>query len=139
MILFKHSTAMNKPIYHYPAHLLIFFIVIALEAGCKNASSDDVWIETKDVAFIADKGTPENGKQYLEIIYENIGTDALRKIKYQLITRTGSKIDTIEKIIIPETVFKPKDKHLVQRSIGEQPATFDEVHIGKIWVVKDTK
>ena len=85
------------------------------------------------------KSDPENGKQYLNVIYENIGSDAYRKIKYQLIMRTGTKTDTVVNTIIPETVFKPKEKHLVPRYIGEPEAKFDEVKVGKVWVVKDSK
>jgi hypothetical protein len=121
--------------------LLTPFFVVLLCAGvvtsCKKGSSDDAWVETKDVTFIVDKSNPENGKQYLEVIYENAGSYSVHKIKYQLITRTGGKIDTVEKIIVPDEIFKPKDRHLVPRAIGEPPATFDEVHVGKVWVVKD--
>jgi hypothetical protein len=117
----------------------VLLSVLFLNSCKKDLDSGDNWAETKDVAIIADKSNPENGKQYLEIIYENIGNDAIRKIKYQLIERTGTKTDTVENTIIPETVFMPKEKHLVPRHIGEEPATFDDVKIGKIWVVKDGK
>jgi hypothetical protein len=126
---------MKTHTYLIPLIAAMFFAFCSVD--CKKDSSSDNWTETKDVAIIADKANPENGKQYLEIIYENIGSDTYRKIKYQLISRTGAKTDTVEKTIIPETVFKPKEKHLVPRAIGEQPATFDEVKVGKIWVVKD--
>jgi hypothetical protein len=121
-------------------HSLSLFTAIfclAIASGCKKESGYDTWIESKEISIIADKSTPENGKQYLEVIYENVGSDTVRKIKYQLITRTGVKTDTVEKTIIPETVFPPRAKHLVPKPIGELPATWDEVHIGKIWVVKD--
>jgi len=139
MISFKHSTSMETHRHYYSVYVVIFIVVSIFGVACKKGSSDDPWVETRDIAFIADKSTPENGKQYLEIIYENVGADAFRKIKYQLITRTGSKIDTVEKTIIPETVFMPKERHLVPRAIGELPATFDEVHVGKVWAVKDSK
>jgi len=113
---------------------LIFCLTIA--SGCKKESDYDAWVESRDVLIIADKSSPENGKQYLEVIYENVGSDTIRKIKYQLITRTGAKSDTVEKIIIPEKVFVPRDKHLVPKPIGELPATWDEVRVGKIWIVK---
>jgi len=122
-------------------HIYLLSLVISgiFVAGCKKEAGDDNWVETHDISIIADKSNPENGKQYLEVIYENLGSDTYRKIKYQLITRTGTKTDTTEKVIIPETVISPKAKHLVTRPIGEKPASFDEVKVGQIWVVKDEK
>jgi hypothetical protein len=117
----------------------VFFCVILVLSGCKKADDTDSWSETNDVSINAYKSDPENGKRYLNIIYENSGTETFRKIKYQLFIRTGTKIDTIEKIIIPTTVLFPKDRRLVPRNIGEQEAKWDEVKVGKVWVVKDTK
>jgi hypothetical protein len=139
MISFKYSTAMETQKKHFSAYLILLIALVTFVFGCKKGYTDDAWVETRDVSIVADKSSPENGKQYLEVIYENIGSVSFRKIKYELIMRTGAKIDTVIKTIIPELVFKPKDKHLVPRAIGELPATFDDVRIGKVWVIEDTK
>ncbi|MFI5263220.1 MAG: hypothetical protein ACHQM6_01755 [Candidatus Kapaibacterium sp.] len=125
----------------YYLRVTIAFIIILLTGiiSCKKASDDEVWVETSDIVIQPYKSDPVDGKQYLDVIYENVGHDTYRKIKYQLIRRTGTKIDTTERIILPETVFVPKDKHLVPRHIGQSVATFDEVKAGKVWGVVDTK
>lgn len=102
---------------------------------CKN-DSGDTWVETKEVTITPYKSDPENGKQYLDIIYENASQSTIRRIKVELLERTGSKVDTVVKMITPTEIFKPKDRHLVKRPIGESPATFDEVTVGKVWIVK---
>ena len=118
--------------------LCIVFISLT---GCKKEADTDNWEETKDVAIIAYKSEPDpvTKKVYLNIIYENIGKDTYRKIKYRVVTRTGTKIDSVENTIIPTTVFGPKDKRLVPRHIGEEEAKFDDVRLAKVWVVKDEK
>jgi hypothetical protein len=113
-------------------------ILVSVE-GCKKASDDEVWIETRDVVIQPYKSDPKDGKQYLDVIYENVGSDTYRKIKYQLIRRTGTTVDTTERIILPETVFLPTEKRLVPRHIGQSPVTFDEVKAGKVWGIIDTK
>lgn len=122
----------------YPLIIWAAFLCILLPGiiACKKEADADAWTETKDVIILAYK-TPENGKNYLNIIYENVGHDTYRKIKYQLFIRTGTKIDTVEKVIIPPTVFQPKERKLVPRHIGEEPVTFDEVKAGQVWAIKD--
>jgi hypothetical protein len=117
-----------------------FFCIILLSlSACKKSGDTDQWTESTDVNILAYKSDPENGKRYLNIIYENVGHETYRKIKYELFLHAGAKADTIEKIIIPTTVLGPKDRRLVARNIGEEEAKWDEVKVGKIWVVKDGK
>ncbi len=111
--------------------LLSFFAI----TGC-NKGDNDNWVETKDVSVMAYKSDPENGKQYLDVIYENSGTYNISKVKVELVTYKGTQVDTVVKVITPTEVLKPKDKHLAKRPIGEQPATFDEVKVGRVWIVK---
>jgi hypothetical protein len=128
-------------LHKYPVTVRTAFICIILSGigGCKKSGDDEVWVETKDIVIMAYKSDPVDGKQYLDVIYENVGNDTYRKIKYQLIRRTGTTMDTTERIILPETVFQPKERRLVPRHIGQSPATFDEVKAGKVWGVIDTK
>ncbi|MEI8134394.1 MAG: hypothetical protein WCH46_04840 [bacterium] len=119
--------------------VIVIVFIYTFSTGCKKEAYVEPWVETKDVGILAYKSDPENGKQYLEVIYENNGHDSYRKLKYQLLMRTGNKIDTVEKMITPETIFGPKQRHLVPRAIGETPATFDEVKVGKIWAVPEGK
>lgn len=131
---------MNTQKYSLPVLSVCIWMVLMSIEGCKNDSgSSDAWVESRDVSIMAYKSDPKDGKQFLDVIYENIGSDTYRKIKYQLFTRTGTTLDTIEKTIIPETVFKPKDRRLVPRHIGQEEAKFDEVKAGKVWVVLDSK
>ncbi len=122
------------------AFLCIFFVSLT---GCKKEAETDDWQETKDVAIMAYKSEPDpvTKKEYLNIIYENIGNDTYSKIKYRVITRTGTKMDTIENTIIPTTVLGPKlnNRRLVPRHIGEEEAKFDEVRVAKVWVVKEVQ
>jgi hypothetical protein len=133
------STAMNTHKYSIRILTASICIVLTTIGGCKKAGDDEVWVETKDVVVMPYKSDPENGKQYLDIIYENTGNDTYHKIKFQLIRRYGVKFDTVERIIVPETVFLPKEKHLLPRHIGQSAATFDEVKAGKVWGVIDEK
>ena len=118
----------------YATMLSCFFFLLI---GCKKEADIDPWVTTDNITIIPYKSDPENGKQYLNVIYENNGPDTYRKIKCQLITRTGTKFDTIEKTIVPPIIVKPRDKNLVPRQIGEETVSFDEVKAGKVWVVKD--
>jgi len=128
---------MNTHTYYLRAAIAFIVILITGITGCKKAADDEVWVETRDVVIQPYKSDPIDGKQYLDVIYENVGHDTYRKIKYQLIRRTGTHIDTTERIILPETVFAPKDKHLVPRHIGQSVVTFDEVKAGKVWAILD--
>ena len=130
---------MNTPFYPQAVRTAFICIILMGIAGCKKSDDDEVWVETRDVVIQPYKSDPVDGKQYLEVIYENVGHDTYRKIKYQLIRRTGTQWDTTERIILPETVFQPKDKHLVPRHIGQSTAAFDEVKAGKVWGVIDKK
>ena len=117
--------------------LICFTLICAV--GCNKEADTDAWQETKDIVIIAYKSDPDpvTHKEYLNIIYENIGKDTYQNIKYEVFLRTGTKTDTLVNTILPTTVFVPKDKRLVPRHIGEEEAKFDEVKVGKIWVVKD--
>ncbi len=117
----------------------ILSLVISLSAVLMSCGKhdDDHWIESKDVAIIAYKSDPENGKQYLDVIYENLTTVNISKIKVLLVETKGTKVDTVERIIIPENIFKPKDRHLAKRPIGAPEATFDNIAVAKVWYVKE--
>ncbi len=130
---------MNTQVYPLTIRAAIICIILTGIGGCKKSADDEIWVETKDIVITTYKSDPKDGKQFLEVMYENIGKDKYSKIKYQLIRRTGSMIDTSERIILPETVFLPKEKHLVPRHIGQTPAAFDEVKAGKVWGVIDNK
>lgn len=116
--------------------VISFLLGVLCLAACGKAM-DDPWVETKDIAITAYKSDPENGKQYLEIIYENNGKDNIRKLKIELLERHGSKVDTVTREITPEMIVHPKDRHLAKRPIGEPVATFDVVDVGRVWYVKE--
>lgn len=117
----------------------ILSLILSLSAVLMACGKQDNehWVESKEVAINAYKSDPENGKQYLDVIYENLTTYNISKIKVQLVETTGSKVDTVERIIIPENVFKPKDRHLAKRPIGAGVATFDNIAVAKVWYVKE--
>ncbi len=114
--------------------VLLFIAVFGISCG---HADDDPWELSKDIPITAYKGDPENGKQYLEVIYENASKFNIRKLKIEIIERTGSKFDTIMKEITPEQILHPKDRHLAKRPVGEPVATFDEVKVGRVWIVKE--
>ncbi|MEP7235878.1 MAG: hypothetical protein ABI778_11345 [Ignavibacteriota bacterium] len=130
---------MNTYTLSLPYRFLGIFLALTILGSCTKGGDSDEWVESRDVVILPYKSDPKDGKQYLDVIYENVGHDTYRKLKFQLITRTGEKLDTIEKTIIPETVFAPKDKRLNPRHIGQEEATFDEVKPGMVWVVLDKK
>lgn len=115
--------------------IVVLLFVSLVFAACNKTDSEN-WVETREITITAYKSDPENGKQYLDVIYENGTQGNVRKIKVELFERTGSKVDTVVKTIEPTEVLKPKDRHLVKRPIGEAPATFDEVTVGKVWIAK---
>jgi len=139
MFSFTLTITMNAHRYPLTAQAAFICIILASIGSCRKAGDDEVWTETKDILIVPYKSDPEDGKQYLDIIYENVGNDTYRKIKFQLFRRTGTRIDTTERIILPETIFLPKEKRLVPRHIGQSPVTFDEVKAGKVWGIIDTK
>ncbi len=112
-------------------------ILAALGVMACGSAMDDNWVLTKDISVTPYKSDPENGKQYLDVIFENGGKDNIRKLKIELLERTGSKIDTLTREIIPTEIVHPKDRHLAKRPLGEPPATFDEVMVGRVWIVKE--
>jgi hypothetical protein len=115
--------------------IVVLLFISLVFAACNKTDSEN-WVETREITITAYKSDPENGKQYLDVIYEN-GTQAnVRKIKVELLERTGSKTVADTMTITPTEIFKPKDRHLRKRPIGETPATFDEVSVGKVWIVK---
>ncbi len=118
------------------ARASIVIIACASLFGCKKEAAEEKWVTSPGLTVTAMK-TEENGKPYINIIYENFGADTVRKIKYQLFQHKGSKWDTTEKIIDLPSVLKPKDRHLVPRAIGEEPTTADEIGTGKVWVIKN--
>ncbi len=81
----------------------------------------------------------DNGKPYLTVFYENFGNDTIRRIRYQLISVTQGKVDTELREIDPPVLLRPKDRHVVPRAIGQDTLAADEVHVGQVWVVKETK
>lgn len=115
---------------------IVLLILAGLVISC-GRSNDDPWVLTKDINITAYKSDPENGKQYLDVIYENATPFNVRKLKIELLERTGTKIDTVFKEITPEQILHPKDRHLAKRPVGEPIATFDEVSVGRVWLVKE--
>jgi hypothetical protein len=115
---------------------IVVLLFVSLTIAACNKGDSDNWTETRDITIMAYKSDPENGKQYLDVIYENGSQFNIRKVKVELFEHTGTKVDTVIKTITPTEVLKPKDRHLAKRPIGEPPATFDAVTVGKVWVVK---
>lgn len=115
---------------------VVLLLTTVMMLSCSK-SDDQPWVLTKDIAVTAYKSDPENGKQYLDMIYENTGPETIRMLKIELLERTGSKVDTVVREISPEKLVHPKDRHLAKRPIGEPVATFDEVTIGRVWIVKE--
>lgn len=104
--------------------------------GCSTPK--DKWEKSPGVEITVDR-TYDNGKPYLQVFYENFGDDTIRKIRYQLITVTKGHVDTVIKEIDPVDLLRPKDRHVLPRAIGEDTLAADEVHAGKVWVVKEKK
>ena len=113
--------------------ILVIAAITALIAGC--SSPEDQWVKSPGVEVTVDKEYI-NGKPFLTVFYENFGADTIEKIRYQLITVTNGRTDTTMKEIDPPVLFKPKDRHVVPRAIGEDTVKADEVHAGQVWVVK---
>lgn len=117
---------------------ILAFVALTFAAGlqgCNSSAPKEEWTKSANVTVTA-MMSPEEGKNYLNIIYENFGVDTIVKLKYELLTHHGEKWDTAVKIIEPPVLFKPKDRHLVPRAIGEEPTTADEATVGQVWVVK---
>lgn len=109
-----------------------FFLLI----GCNSEPKDD-WQPAPKEIVITPYLTNEASGKYLNIIYENFSEDTVRKLKFDLIATTGSEVDTIEREIVLKRRFKPKDRHLVTRPVSEKPVTYDQVAVGKVWIVKE--
>lgn len=115
----------------------IFVGIAALAfAGC-NAQHDQ-WVKSPGLEITAEK-TYEDGKPYLQVFYENFGNDTIQRIRYQLILITNGKADTEMREIDPPDLLRPKDRHVVPRAIGQDTLAADEIHVGKVWVVKETQ
>jgi hypothetical protein len=113
--------------------LLAFLGLIA--SGCEKPA-EYKWVKSPGVNVSAYKSDPENGKQYLMILYENFGQDTISRIRYELITYKGSKTDTTIKEFEPPVLLKPKDRHIIPRAIGQPPIDCDQILVGQVWVVK---
>jgi hypothetical protein len=117
---------------------ILMIVASMFTAGCKmgSGSNSDEWVASPGVTI-----TPtiyeDGGKKYLQVMYENFGVDTLERIKYELIGIKGEKRDTTVKEITLKKLMRPKDRHVVPRAIGQDPVDFDEVHTGKVWVIKD--
>jgi hypothetical protein len=108
--------------------------IIALLTGC--SSQEQRWEKSPGVEVTVEKEYID-GKPFLTVFYENLGIDTIEKIRYQLITDTKGKLDTIMKEIDPPVLLRPKDRHVVPRAIGEDTVSADEVRAGQVWVVKE--
>jgi hypothetical protein len=108
--------------------------IIALLTGC--SSQEQRWAKSPGVEVTVEKEYID-GKPFLTVFYENFGVDTIEKIRYQLITDTKGKLDTIMKEIDPPVLLRPKDRHVVPRAIGEDTVSADEVRAGQVWVVKE--
>jgi hypothetical protein len=100
--------------------------------GC--SAPEERWEKSPGVEVTVDKEYI-NGKPFMTVFYENFGADTIEKIRYQLITETKGKIDTILKEIDPPELLRPKDRHVVPRHIGEDTVKADEIRAGQVWVV----
>jgi hypothetical protein len=105
----------------------------SLLTGC--SSHEERWEKSPGVEVSVDKEYI-NGKPFLTVFYENFGADTIEKLRYQLITETKGRIDTTLKEIDPPVLLKPKDRHVMPRTIGEDTVTADAVRVGQTWVVK---
>lgn len=118
-----------------------FFAVTALALGLSSCSANEnaggEWVEAdKKQVIISPYFDNTNNEKFLNVIYENFSQDTIRKLKYQLITFEGGKVDTNEREIILKERLKPQDKHLVERATTEKPVTYDRVEVGKVWIKK---
>ncbi len=114
--------------------LLVIVTLMTLCASCQL--QEPVWEISRTVTVVAERSAPDNGKQYLQIYYENTGQDTIEQIKYELIKLHGTKADTAIRIIEPQKVLLPAERHIVARQVGQAPADFDAVTVGKVWVIK---
>ena len=118
-------------------HLFTMTAVLCASAWfCGCSVRQDHWEKSPGVEITAEK-TYEDGKPYLQVFYENFGVDTIRKIRYQLISETKGHFDTVIHEIDPVELFRPKDRHVVPRSIGQDTLAAEEVHTGQVWVVKE--
>lgn len=122
------SQAINRAV------LAIFISLTVL--GCQTANVKEEWEIAPKEVVISPYKSPEADGTYLNVIYENFSQDTIRKLKYELITTTNGIIDTIEREIILKQRLKPKDRHLVTRPVSEKPINYDEVGVGRVWIVK---
>ncbi len=107
----------------------VFLVVL----GCSKPK--DEWVKSPGLEVSVAKEI-EDGKPYLTVFYENFGDDTIERIRYQLISITKGVADTTLKEIDPPDLLRPNDRHTVPRAIGEDTVSADEVHVGKVWVVK---
>jgi hypothetical protein len=117
--------------------LLAYFatiLLITVSLGCNQEPKDD-WVTSPGVS-VTPTMIEDNGKKYLQVIYENFGEDTLTKMRYELVGIKGGKADTTIKDITLPKLMRPKDRHVVPHPIGAQPVDYDEVRAGKVWVVK---
>lgn len=117
-------------------HRIVLLLVCAMLLSCAKTAKEP-WVLSTKVPITAYKSDPENGKQYLEIIYENADTVDIQMLKIELLEQTGAKVDTVIREVTPEKIVHPKERHLVKRPIGEAPATFNDVMVGRVWIVKE--
>ena len=114
--------------------VLALLMVIVQSCGTKDEAN---WVKSPGVTISAFKSDPENGNVYLQVMYENFGADTIKRLKYELISRKGTHVDTTVEMIEPPKIFSPGDRHVVPRQIGQKPLDVDEMKVGQVWVVKN--
>lgn len=111
-------------------------VMAMIMSGCKPESASYYkWEKSPGVEVTAEREIID-GKPYLTVFYENFGEDTIEKIRYQLISTTGTKSDTEMKEIDPPVLLRPKDRHVMPHPIGIDTLTADAVKAGQVWVVK---
>jgi hypothetical protein len=121
---------------------IYFFAVTLLALFMTSCAADETaggeWVEAdKGLVVISPYLDRTANGTFLNVIYENASQDTIRKLKYELITTEAGKTDTTEREIILKKRLKPADKHLVTRGQTEKPVTYEDVGVGRVWIVKD--
>jgi len=111
--------------------------VLSLSSCGDSGPGEDWQLADKKFVIISPYIDTTTGQRFLNVIYQNFSLDTIRKLKYELITHEGGKVDTTEREIVLKKRLLPQDEHLVTRGQTEKPVTYERVESGKVWIVKD--
>ncbi|MEO6941046.1 MAG: hypothetical protein ABI444_13065 [Candidatus Kapaibacterium sp.] len=117
-------------------YIFVVALLLVIVQSCATKDESN-WVKSPGVTISAFKSDSENGNVYLQVMYENFGTDTIKRLKYELISRKGTQVDTSIEMIEPTKIFSPGDRHVVPRQIGQKPLDVDALKVGKVWVVKN--